>query len=93
MTFWEKNILDGELAEKIQLIEHLSSAYNDGRERIFGHRYRQACFISKEYVETSKKASASGEDNPTIHNIGGQFGRRALKCASNGLDDCVYRLR
>src|SRR4029078_6428997 len=69
--------VDRDLPEHVEVRQHLASPEHDGGQWIFGHRERQAGFFPKTLVEVLEQRSAAGEDDPAVHDVGGQLGRRA----------------
>src|SRR5688500_556780 len=84
-------LIDRYLPQQIEVRQHLAGTEHHRRELILRHLERHPGLLAQPLVEVLEHRSASGEDNPAIHDIGRQLRRSALERDPDRVDDHVDR--
>ena len=82
-------LVDRNLPQQVEVRQHLAGAEHDRRQRILGHRERQAGLLAQPLVEILQHRAAAGQHDAAIDDVGRQLGRRALERDAHGVDDDV----
>ena len=85
--------VDGDLPEQVDVREHRAGPERDRVERQLGDRDREAGLLAQAPVEVLQERAAAREDDPLVHDVGRELGRRLLEGDADGVDDDPDRLR
>ena len=85
-------LVDRNLPQQVEVRQHLAGAEHHRRQRVLGHRQRQARLLAQALVEVLQHGPAAGQHDAAVDDVGRQLGRRALEHRANRIDDRVDRL-
>src|SRR5579871_104652 len=80
-------LVDRDLAEELEVGEHLAGSKDYGGQRVVGDGDREAGFFADALVEVLDESASTGEDDAAVGDIGGELGRGALEGYADGVDD------
>src|SRR4029077_10264625 len=76
-----------DLPQEVEAGEHITRTHDHAGEGILGHGNGQPRLLAQELVQVLEQAPPSGEDDPPIHDVGGELGGRALEGHSHRVHD------
>src|SRR5438034_980068 len=71
--------VQADLAEQVEVGEHLSRPQHHRGERVLGHRDGQPRLLAQQAVQVLEQGAPPREDDPAVHDVGGELGGRALQ--------------
>src|SRR4051794_28629846 len=80
------------LVDGLELLEAAATADRDARQRGLGAVGGHLRLLAEALVEALKEATAAGEHDAAIHDVGGRRGRRAAQRLLDRVDDLPQRL-
>src|SRR5579871_3434391 len=84
---WLIALFDRYFSQQLEVAEHLAGAQYNAAQRVVGDGHRQAGFFADALVEIFQQRAASGEDDASVADIGGELRRRPLKRDADRIHD------
>ena len=78
--------------DRLELLEAAAGADRDTGQRRFGQVHRHLRLVAQPLVEAGQERAAAGEDDPAVHDVRGELGRRLVERGLDRLDDLRHGL-
>ena len=62
------------ISEEVQFLEGFSGTFRHSAERVFRNVDGQAGLLVKELIQSAQQGASAGQNDPPVHEVGGQFG-------------------
>src|SRR2546426_2811033 len=85
--------VDRDLAQEVEVIQHLPRAQDDRGLRVVRHRDGEAGLLAEALVEVLELRAAAGQDDSLVHDVRGQLRGGLLQSDAHGLNDVGDRFR
>src|SRR5262245_40329044 len=77
--------------DRLEFLEAPAGAYRDTGQRALRKVDRHLRLVAEPLVEAVQEGAAAGEDDPAVHDVGGELGRRLVERRLDRLDDLADR--